>query len=350
MTERASVAVIGATGYTGRLVSAELARRGTPFVAVARNREKLDRVDGARERRVADASDEPALRRALDGCRAALSCVGPFVDLGEPVLRACIDSGVHYADTTGEQAFMHTLFEGYGDRAREAGVALVPAIGFDYVPGDMGAALAARELGTAPERIRVSYLVRGVKSSDGTKRTGMRVAELPCLVYQDGELVESSIGAREREVDFDGRPTNVALWPGGEALTVPRHTGARTVEVYMRMPKALARMARGHQRASPLFRAGRRAVGTETRGPSEVDRKKGRYVVVAEAEHEGRLARCTVTGTDMYGMTAAASAEALERMTEDDFDGSGALAPSEAFDPEAFLGSLGDYLTWSLGG
>lgn len=345
-----TVAVVGATGYTGRLVCAELVRRGTPFVAVARNPEKLERVEGASDRRVADTSDPEALRTALEGTRAALSCVGPFVDLGEPVLGACIDAGVHYADTTGEQAFMRTVFDDYGARARDAGVALVPAIGFDYVPGDMGAALAAKELGTAPERIRVSYLVRGMKSSDGTKRTGMRVAELPCLAYRDGELTETSIGSVEREVDFDGRPTNVALWPGGEALTVPRHTGARNVEVYMRMPKAMARMARGHQKASPLFRAGKRAVGTGTRGPSDEDRKKGHYTVVAEAEGGGRTVRCTVTGTEMYGMTAAASAEALARMSADGFDAKGALAPSEAFDPEGFLGALSDYLSWDTAG
>ena len=38
---------------------------------------------------------------------------------------------------------MRKVFEGYGPDAARAGVALVTAMGFDYAPGDMIAALTA---------------------------------------------------------------------------------------------------------------------------------------------------------------------------------------------------------------
>ncbi len=339
-----AVGVVGATGYTGTLVVRELLGRGERVVAVGRSPEKLDALPESAERRVADALDSEAVRKAIDGCRVIVSCVGPFVDLGEPTLRAAVAAGVHYLDTTGEQAFMRTVFERYDQPARDAGVAVVPAVGFDYVPGDMAASIAARELDGTPESIDVYYTIRKAKASDGTKRTGMRVAELPCLRYRDGELVEARIGDDERRFGFPSGEASVALWPGGEPITVPRHTGAREVAVYMRMPKAAAKLVQRSQMASPVLKAGRSALGAQTRGPDGEARRRGTYEVVAVARGPSGEVRCTVTGHDMYGMTAAACAEAASRTV----DSVGALAPAEAFEPGAFLSSLGDYLTWRV--
>ena len=42
---------------------------------------------------------------------------------------------------------MHRVFERYGPLAEERGVALVPAAGFDFLPGDLACAVAADGLG-----------------------------------------------------------------------------------------------------------------------------------------------------------------------------------------------------------
>lgn len=347
----ALLGVVGATGYTGRLIVRELLARGLPFVAVGRNPAKLDALpDGDYERRLADAGDVDSLRKTIGGCAAVCATVGPFVDLGEPVLRAAVDAGAHYIDTTGEQAFMRLVFDVYGPRAAAAGKALVSGVGFDYVPGDMAAALAARALGRTPDAVEVAYLVTKAKSSDGTKRTGLRMAGMPCWVWEDGQLVARKMGDDQRRFGFPEPygEANVALWPGGEPLTVPRHTGARNVSVYMRMPKVAVAAVRTAGLASPVLRAGKAIVGQSTDGPSDDDRARARFVVVAVARAGDERVRCVLTGRDMYGMTAAACAEAMTRMTAAGFDRSGALAPSEAFDPEGFLRALGDWIGWEI--
>jgi len=332
--------VVGATGYTGALVVQELVSRGVDLVAIGRSREKLDALPGDLERRVADAGDEASLVRALAGCDALVTTVGPFVDHGEPVVRAAVEAGVHYIDTTGEQAFMRTVFERYDRAASSAGIAVVPAIGFDYVPGDMAAALAAQAAGGTPDRIDVHYLIRKAKASGGTKRTGMRVAALPCLVWKEGRLVEDRIGGDGRRFLFAEGEANVALWPGGEPVTVPRHTGARNVSTYMRLPKAASALIRGAGKAASLAQP---LAGTD--GPSPEERGRGRYEVVAVADG----VRCTVEGHDMYGMTAAACAEALQRLADGGPPRAGVLAPAEAFDPAAFLDAMRGHLTWRVG-
>src|SRR5262245_61865164 len=108
--QTAPIAVYGATGYTGRLVAAELAEAGADFVISGRNPVKLEalRADLGLESAPVTASiyDPGSLRALLADCSAVINCAGPFVKLGEPVLRAAIETGTHYLDTSGEQPWM----------------------------------------------------------------------------------------------------------------------------------------------------------------------------------------------------------------------------------------------------
>src|SRR5919197_6288493 len=128
-TQAGPIAIYGATGYTGRLVAAELRRRGARAVLAGRNQAKLEIVaedlGGDVETRPARLDDAPALRRLLEPCAAVIACAGPFRLHGEPVLAAAVEAGTHYLDTTGEQRFMRKVFEDYGPPAERAGVALL---------------------------------------------------------------------------------------------------------------------------------------------------------------------------------------------------------------------------------
>src|SRR3954447_3780891 len=160
--ETRPIAVYGATGFTGRLVAAELRRRGAPMVLAGRNAAKLEILaeeiaDGA-ETRAVSLDDPVGLRQLLEPCGAVIACAGPFRLHGEPVLAAAVSAKTHYVDTTGEQPFMRMVFERYGEAAERAGVALVTAMGFDYVPGDMIASLTA---GSAPvDEVALAYWVK----------------------------------------------------------------------------------------------------------------------------------------------------------------------------------------------
>jgi hypothetical protein len=196
--------------------------------------------------------------------------------------------------------------------------------------------------------VEVFHLEVDATASDGTKRTIMRAAAMPCWTWRDGGPVSTGIGAERRRFRFPGGESHVAIFPAPEALTVSRHTGARNVSCYLGMSKLAARMARGARLASPLLRVGRVLLGNRTRGPSAGQRVRHRYTKVAEARADGRSTRCVVEGSDSYGVTAAGCVEALVRMADATFDGRGALAPSEAFDPDSFLTGLGDYLSWRI--
>lgn len=99
------IAVYGASGYQGKLVLTELARRNIETVLAGRNPARLEETASAAglldaERRVADTSDQEALVRAFRGCDGVINCAGPFTSSGEAVVRAAIAAGCHYVDTS----------------------------------------------------------------------------------------------------------------------------------------------------------------------------------------------------------------------------------------------------------
>ena len=65
--------------------------------------------------------------------------------------------------------------------------------------------------------------------------------------------------------------------------------------------------------------------------------------VVCEAVQGTRRRRGIVTGADLYGFTARAIVEGALRCAAPGFDGAGALAQSQAFEPREFLRSLSDF-------
>src|SRR5215470_16716639 len=158
------VVVFGAAGYTGRLAVAALAEAGRAAVLAGRDRGRLEELAGrypGTRVAVADATDPASVRGILRPRDVLVSTVGPFVRYGEAALSAAVDVGAHYVDSTGEAPFVRTVFQEYGERARQAGVVALTAVGYDYVPGNLAGALAAREAGPQARRVDVGYFLTG---------------------------------------------------------------------------------------------------------------------------------------------------------------------------------------------
>ena len=81
----------------------------------------------------------------LQGIAAVLHCAGPFSQTARQMMDACLSAGADYLDITGEIDVIEWA-AARGERAKQAGVALIPAVGFDVVPSDCLAAMLAERL------------------------------------------------------------------------------------------------------------------------------------------------------------------------------------------------------------
>jgi short subunit dehydrogenase-like uncharacterized protein len=366
LTQSPHIAVFGATGYTGRLVAAELRRRGLDFVLCGRDPGKLRvlaaELGGDPEVRVASVDDRDALRHAFGDCAAVINCAGPFTLLGEPVVRAAVESGTHYVDTTGEQGFMRLVIERYDEAAKAAELAVVPAMGFDYVPGDLICRLAAE--GHEPVAwLELTYAVVGFGATRGTLRSAMEVMDGRDVVYEDGSWRPADAGPLRASAVLPapfGRQA-VARYPSGEVVTVPRHTRVRSIASRIAVsgmvpagpltPLVPALMeGLGLVLRTPLRRVFQQAVAALPEGPSESERRASRFLIAVRALGEdGSEGRGAVRGSDVYGLTAIAAVHGARLLADPGYDRAGVLSPASAFDPAPFLNYLTDHgLSWEL--
>ena len=361
-----TIVLYGATGYTGRLVAAELGRRGLDHVLSGRNADALARLadEHGAQAQTASLDDEAGLRRLLADAAAVINCAGPFTLAGDALARAAVDTGTHYVDSTGEQPFVRMVFERHGRAAERAGVALVPALGFDYAPGDCLAHLTAR--GHEPLReLVLAYELRGFGMTRGTMRSALEMMKGGDVVYEDGDWRPAPGGVYRASFPFPA-PIGVqpvSRYPAGEVITVPRHTATRKVTALLTtstaaphpalvglLPLAMPPLALALR--TPLRGLLGRAIAALPEGPPEEERRAAAFTIVALARGEdGSEARGVVRGTDVYGLTALILAEGAQRMSAPGYDRAGALGPAAAYDPAAFLDAMaGHGLSYELPG
>lgn len=149
------VVVYGASGYTGRLICEYLREYGVPFVAAGRDRAKLEAALATNVAGVETADFEivqvehtvEALTELFSGASVVCNTVGPFSKHGPVVVEACLAAGTHYLDTTGEQDWLITCDEKYGDDFAAAGLLLSPGIAHMYTTGEIAAEIALEKPG-----------------------------------------------------------------------------------------------------------------------------------------------------------------------------------------------------------
>lgn len=187
------IVVVGASGFTGRLVVEYLADRypvGAPirWAVAGRNREKLESViaesctTGALPAIiVADSHDANALRQLARNTRVVLTTVGPYAKYGSELVAACVASGTHYCDLAGEAQWIRKMIVEHQSDAVQSGARIVHSCGFDAIPSDIGVFYLQREARAASGAPceEIVLLVRAMKggASGGTLASMLNVVE-----------------------------------------------------------------------------------------------------------------------------------------------------------------------------
>ena len=160
----------GATGFVGKLTARHLKDSGARIALSGRSKDKLEAVRrevGADwDVVVVDATDTAGLTELVRSTKAVATTVGPYARYGMPLLEACAIEGTHYCDLTGEVLFVRDAIEGSHKVAVDSGAKIVPSVGFDSVPSDLGTWLlheqvAADGEGTMEDTVLLVRSMRG---------------------------------------------------------------------------------------------------------------------------------------------------------------------------------------------
>jgi short subunit dehydrogenase-like uncharacterized protein len=330
--------IYGANGYTGELVAKLATERGQQPLLAGRSEEKLAPLAARLGCRhvVVDLDSPTRLRSALAEVDVVAHCAGPFSRTSRPMVDACLDTGTHYLDITGEIDVFEDVYSRH-DEAEQAGVVLLPGAGFDVVPTDCLAAMLAGQLPGGVE-LELAFTMGG-GISPGTLKTAIESLGSVGRSRVDGELREVALGHRTVIADFASGPKRVTAIPWGDLSSAFRSTGIDTITTYTVVPGGDL-IGRGQQFLAPFLRmpavqrAGLSLVDKLVKGPSDERQSAGKVEIWGRVRHvDGRAVTGTLTIPGAYSFTADAVVTAVARLAAGTVP-PGAHTPSSAFGAE----------------
>lgn len=333
--------VYGSYGYTGRLIVKEAIERGLEPVLGGRTTDTLE-AQAVRQGLDCEAfslDQSEVIERRLEGVDCVLNCAGPFVHTYEPMVEACLATDTHYLDITGEIE----VFEGIAARdeqAEEAGVTLLPGVGFDVVPSDCLAAHLGDALSDA------THLSLGFDSlgspTVGTAMTMVESLDSGGAVRENGEIRRVPTAWKTRSIDFGAGERTTVTIPWGDVSTAYRSTGVPNIEFYMALPPQVVRGMRLSRYLSPLLGAepvkdGLRALVERTiEGPDEDDRQGSESRLWGEITNGEERLIARLRTPNGYTLTARTAVESAQRVLDGETD-PGYQTPSLAFGSDYIL-------------
>jgi uncharacterized protein YbjT (DUF2867 family) len=322
------IAVYGATGHTGRFVLEELLRRELRPIAVARDEGRLAALSARWPGvpiRAARADDPAALDRAFAGSTAVINCAGPFLDTATPVAASAVRVGVHYLDVAAEQAAAAETFRLLDAPAREAGVAVIPGVGFYGGLADLLVTAAARGLSVV-DSVTIAIALSSWHPTLGTRRTGERNT-VPRVTLRNGALIL----VRETSA------------PSSWKFPVPFGERAVTPVALTEVPLLARHLRIGNLTTLLTSTALSEIANPETPPPTAIDprgRSAQQFVVDVQLDGEGQTRRAIASGLDIYAFTAPLVVEILTQIASSTPVRPGAHAPGELVDSAATLAAL----------
>ncbi|CAJ1410749.1 unnamed protein product [Effrenium voratum] len=133
-----AVAILGATGFTGSLMTEHLdavlslrKSSGPKWAIAGRNVAKLRNIAShcSTDPEIIQVTSDAQLAQLASRCEVVISAIGPYAVCGEAVIKACVDNSTHYIDVTGEIPWMHAMIAKYHATAKEKGSMIVLSAG-----------------------------------------------------------------------------------------------------------------------------------------------------------------------------------------------------------------------------
>ncbi len=319
--------IYGVTGYTGRLMSDQAEQEGVPHYIAGRNHDRLAALSTELDRpyrcfSLEDIQDPTQRARIFEGVSVVLNAAGPFGRTAPALIRACLAEQVHYLDLAGEVPEFLRAFK-YHTAAQEAGITLIPGVGFGVVPTDLIAKQLHTDLPTAT-RLTLAFETLG-SVSRGTLNVLLKDLFRPGYRRVGGVLKTAYAAEQQR----------IFHWPDGQR-ELERHavynpwradlmsafisTKIPTIETYTVFPTALSRFMIKkrvvgfweHQRVQRFLSS---LTARLPEGPTNAQLEQGHTRLWGMAyDAKGNMAEICLKGPEAYVFTALTAVEISKRL------------------------------------
>ena len=333
--------IYGANGYTGELITRYAVDRGLKPIIAGRNETAIKSLAEKHdlEHCIFSLDETAKLDAALEEVTTVLHCAGPFSLTSRQMGEACIRTKTHYTDITGEIAVFEACAAA-DKTAKDAGIMVMPGVGFDVVPSDC---LAVHLKNRLPSATHLTLAFYGMgRISHGTQSTMVMNAGKGGAVRRDGKIFPVPAAWRTREIDFGGGVKKLGVTiPWGDVATAYHSTGIPNIEVYTIAPKSALKAMKLSRYLGWLMATGPVQKYLQSKippgGPGDEERAKGKTLLWGEASDEnGNRVETRLQCPEGYTTTALTALNITEKILAGDFT-PGFQTPAKAYGPDLIL-------------
>lgn len=316
--------IYGATGYTGALVAEMAAKTGMKPILSGRNEAKLKAIaEPLRlDFEVVSLDDTEALEDLLNKVSVVLHVAGPFSATAQPMIEACLKTGTHYLDITGELQVFERHFRLHAE-AEAKGIMVMSGVGFDVVPTDCLSAHLKAKLPDATEL--VLSLAGSGGLSPGTAKTAIEGIGYGTAVRREGKIIELKSALRGSADFGSGERETVAIgW--GDVSTAYHTTGIPNITVFFKSTGILnfiSGLGVGIKKilGKPLMqRILKNRIEKMVKGPSDEERAKGYSIIVGSVKNkEGAEKTSKLVTPEGYTLTCLCALEIVKQVLDENF-------------------------------
>jgi short subunit dehydrogenase-like uncharacterized protein len=333
----------GSYGYTGTLIADLAVGLGMHPILSGRDASRLkvqaDKL--SMDYHPLSLDDRPGLEAILGKVPLVLNCAGPFSRTFQPMSETCLKLGRHYLDITGEIMVFEALARRDAE-AKQAGVMLLPGIGFDVVPSDCLAMHLRQRLPKATHLALIFYTTGG-GISRGTALTVIEGLQGQCIIRKDGKLTPVPLFSKTTQIDFGSGLRTAINNTWGDVSTAYYSTGIPNIEEFMVFKKSFIRIVRlirpliGFAKSPAMQRWLTQRVMQFPPGPSVEKRWVGRSRLWGEAKDElGNRVITRMETPEGYSLTAETALAAVRRALAGDYK-AGFQTPAMAYGADFIL-------------
>lgn len=320
-----SFIIYGANGYTGQLTVEYAIKKGVKPTIAGRNELQIKSLAEKHglNYKIFDLSNTDVISENIQGYSLVLHCAGPFSETARPMMNACIQSGVHYIDITGEIAILEWAHK-KSELAKSNKVMLMCGVGFDLVPTDCVAKKLKEEFPNATN-LELAFYLKGGSISRGTMLTMANNFGNTSYERRNGNLVEKPLGFRGKNIDFGVEEKFCMSIPWGDLYTSWLTTGIENITTFTTTSKLAYYALKMHAIINPIMRSGwfkrifKNYIRKNITGPTPEQNKNGRSYIRGTAWNENKKKTVLLECPESYQITAQCSILIAQKVLNNDF-------------------------------
>lgn len=341
------IVLIGAYGYTARLICELLNLDQINLVAVGKNLESLtqlkEQFDTILDVQIRDITKKDDCKAIVQEFDLFINCAGPFHEESSLFLEVLSNaSNKIYLDISGELGFIRDSRKKYHHLAEKNHHLIIHGCAFESMISDLLLTSISNQYGKIQEA-SIYYQFGHSKPSPGTRITMKMAKYRSLLAIENGEWKELTGNEKHMKKDSSGNQMVAAPYPLPEVAFLHWNDQVKNCGTYLLIEKEEGFFVGSGKKTNTAEEELAQLKLRKPAGPTPEQRASQSYAILFDLTLKDNY-QCsyTVQGTDMYLTTAQTICLAVNQLKEGNNVLAGVQSPAALFnEPLETLRSLG---------